>query len=184
MDLVRPREEHLPGYLDALDRGWSPDPGRPGHAHEERRRIGSDPQAYLVGLDDREALGEPITLPDGSTARRIPGIRRWLWDGDFCGSIGLRWQPGTTDLPPHCLGHIGYGVVPWKQRRGYATEALRQVLPLADAEGLAFVDISTDADNIASQRVIVANGGVLVEEFTKPEGHGGGPGLLYRIALS
>ena len=74
--------------------------------------------------------------------------------------------------------------MPWKQRRGYATEALRQMLPLADAEGLAFVDISTDADNIASQRVIEANGGVLVEQFTKPDVHGGGSGLLYRIALS
>ena len=70
---------------------------------------------------------------------RLPGYRRWLWDGEFCGSIDFRWQPGTTALPPHCLGHIGYGVVPWKQGRGYATRALSLLLPAARAEGLAFV---------------------------------------------
>jgi predicted acetyltransferase len=40
-----------------------------------------------------------------------------MWDGDFAGAINLRWQPGTAELPPHCLGHIGYGVVPWKRGR-------------------------------------------------------------------
>jgi predicted acetyltransferase len=110
-------------------------------------------------------------------------LRRWLWDGEFCGSISLRWQAGRSDLPPHCLGHIGYGVVPWKQRRGYATEALRQLLPLARSEGLPFVEVTTDPDNIASQRVIEANAGVLVEHFAKPDAQGGGVGLRYRITL-
>jgi len=123
-------------------------------------------------------------LPDGSKASRLPGYRRWLWDGEFCGSIGLRWQRGTTDLPPHCLSHIGYAVVPWKQQRGYATLALGQLLPEARAEGLAFVEIATDPTNIASQRVIEANGGVLFERFTKPAQFGGVEGLRYRIALS
>jgi predicted acetyltransferase len=98
MQLVRPRQEHLPGYLDTLDRGWSPDPVRRGHADAERRRIESDATTYLARMDDREALGAPITLPDGSSARRIPSIRRWLWDGKLCGTISLRWQPGTTAL--------------------------------------------------------------------------------------
>ena len=48
-----------------------------------------------------------------------------MWDGEFCGSIGFRWQPGTTDLPRHVLGHIGYSVVPWKRRLGYATRGAR-----------------------------------------------------------
>jgi len=134
-------------------------------------------------MENREAKGPPVTLPDGSTADRVPGFKRWLWDGEFCGSIGLRWQPGTTALPPHCLGHIGYAVVPWKQRLGYAKSALRLILPEAKAIGLAYVDIITDPDNIASQRVITANGGVLVERFTKPPQFGNKPGLRFRIAL-
>jgi predicted acetyltransferase len=106
-----------------------------------------------------------------------------MWDGGFCGSINLRWQDGTPELPPYCLGHIGYAVVPWKQRRGYATEALRQVLPLAREVGLPYVEITTNPDNVASQRVIEANGGVLVERFAQPATSGGGAGLRYRVAL-
>jgi predicted acetyltransferase len=106
-----------------------------------------------------------------------------MWDGEFCGSIGLRWQLGTASLPPHCLGHIGYAVVPWKQGRGYAKAALAQLLPEAKSIGLPFVEITTDPENIASQRIILANGGVLVEKFTKPPQSGSKPGLRYRISL-
>jgi predicted acetyltransferase len=184
MTLVWPTQQYLPGYIAALERGWSPDTTRgAAAAAEELERIAADSAAFLASLVDREAKGAPILLPDGSRVARLPGYRRWLWDGEFCGSIGLRWQAGTEALPPHCLGHIGYAVVPWKQRRGYATSALRQLLPEARAEGLSYVEITTDPDNLASQRVIEANGGTLFERFTKPGPYGGKPGLRYRIPL-
>jgi predicted acetyltransferase len=90
--------------------------------------------------------------------------------------------PGTNDLPRHVLGHIGFSVVPWKRRRGYATRALALLLPDARKEGLAFVELTTDISNVASQRVILANGGQLIEHFTKPAAYGG-EGFRYRIDL-
>lgn len=74
--------------------------------------------------------------------------------------------------------------MPWKRRLGYATEALRAILPLAREIGLPFVEITTDVTNEGSQRVILANGGVLVEHFTKPASHGGSAGLRYIVQLS
>lgn len=184
MVLVTPAKAHLASYEAALARGWSADNERgKAAAHEELARLRSNPAAFLESMDDREARGGPVTLPDGSVVPRLPGYRRWLWDGEFCGSIGFRWQPGTTALPPHCLGHIGYAVVPWKQRLGYATLALRLLLPEAKRQGLPFVEITTDPDNLASQKVIAANGGVLVERFVKPAPFGSRPGLRFRIAL-
>jgi len=184
MQLIRPDEAHLPSYVDALTRGWSPDNERGlAAAAEQLGRIEADSSGFLAGLDDRESKGPPIKLPDGSAADRLPGYQRWMWDGGFAGSIGFRWRPGTTDLPPHCLGHIGYGVVPWKRRRGYATRALALLLPLAKQEGLPFVEITTDVDNVASQRVILANGGVLAEKFNKPAAFGSKPSFRYRINL-
>ncbi|MFU8814757.1 MAG: GNAT family N-acetyltransferase [Pseudomonadales bacterium] len=182
MNLLQPAEDHLDGYLAALRRGWSANTmATPDLIREELERIEADPVGVLAAMDDREAKGPPIRLPDGTLAKRLPGFRRWLWDGEFCGSIGLRWQPGTTDLPPHCLGHIGYAVVPWKRGRGYATTALRLLLPEAWSLGLPFVELTTDRDNLPSQRVIEANAGVLVERFTLPTEFGATPSLRYRI---
>jgi len=184
MKLVWPSREYLPSYVAALKRGWSPDNIRGGvAAQEELERIATNPDTFLASLIDKEGAGSPIKLPDGTTVPRLPGYRRWLWDGEFCGSIGLRWQRGTEALPPHCLGHIGYAVVPWKQRRGYATRALREVLQDAKTEGLRYVVITTTPDNVASQRVIQANGGVLVEEFITPPALGGQRALRYRVNL-
>ena len=184
MNLVRPTEEHLAGYIDALRRGWSADTQRPAAAVEELVRIEADPAMFLAEQSDPDGLGPPVMLPDGSTVPRLPSYRRWMWDGEFCGSISLRWQPGTTELPPHCLGHIGYSVVPWKQRRGYATRALGLILPLARDRGLPFVEVTTDLDNLPSQRVILQNGGQLFERFEKPAVHGSAPALRFRIQLS
>ncbi|WP_246216042.1 GNAT family N-acetyltransferase [Microvirga makkahensis] len=73
----------------------------------------------------------------------------------------LRFRPGTEELPPYTLGHIGYSVVSWKPRRGYATAALGLLLPIAQEEGLERVLITCKETNVASRRVIEANGGVL-----------------------
>jgi predicted acetyltransferase len=183
MELVWPARQYLPGYVAALERGWPADNLR-GElaAREELKRIAADADAFLASLVDREAAGDPIALPDGGTARRLPGYRRWMWDGEFCGSIGFRWQPGTEALPPHCLGHIGYSVVPWKQRRGYATRALRGMLRGAGAEGLRYVEI-TAPDGVASRRVVESAGGVLVEEFVTPAALGGKHELRYRVRV-
>ena len=185
MQLIRPSRAHLASYVAALARGWSADNVRgAAAAAEELERIRADADEFLAALEDREGKGAPVSLPDGTLVPRLPGFRRWMWDGEFAGSIGFRWQPGTTALPPHCLGHIGYAVVPWKQRMGYATLALGLLLPEARAVGLPFVEITTDPGNLASQRVIEANGGELLEHFVKPAQFGGAPGLRYRIHLS
>jgi predicted acetyltransferase len=184
MKLVWPAREYLAGYRDALERGWSADNVRgKAAADEEIEKIALDADAFLASLVDREAKGESVKMPDGSEVARLPGYRRWLWDGEFCGAIGFRWQRGTEALPPHCLGHIGYAVVPWKRQRGYATEALRQLLPDARAEGLRYVEIVTNLDNAASQRVAEANGGTLHERFVKPAQFGNTPALRFRITL-
>ena len=184
LQLLVPDLAHLDGYADALRRGWSPDNTRPVEApREELARIAVDPVTFVASLDDPEAKAGPVTLPDGTTVARLPGYRRWMWDGAFCGSIGFRWQMGTAALPAHVLGHIGYAVVPWKRQRGYATSALGLLLKEIVRHGLPYVELTTDPDNLPSQKVITANGGVLAERFTNVAAHGGTETLRFRILL-
>lgn len=181
--LLKPSRAELPEYKVALERGWSADNVRLADAaREELEKIAADADAFLAGLDDPDAKGDPIRLPDGSTVKRLPGFRRWMWDGAFVGSIGFRWQKGTSALPPYVLGHIGYAVVPWKRSRGYATKALKLMLPEAKALGLDYVELTTDTENVVSQKVITACGGRMIERFAKVS-YGGTEGLRFRIDL-
>lgn len=159
--LVTPSLERLPSYAAALATGWSPNNVRNVSA-EELERIGSDPVQFIAGFKQQ---GGTIALPDGRVVPKLPSRTRWMWDGEFCGQISLRWQPGSDTLPPYVLGHIGYAVVPWKRGRGYATEALRLMLDEAREVGLNRLELTTEPDNAASRRAIEANGGELVEEF-------------------
>jgi predicted acetyltransferase len=184
IELVAPTLDRLPQFADALRRGWSPDSVRGRVAADEAlAAIEADAAGFIARQTDPDAKGSPVTLPDGTTVARLPGRHFWIWDGEFCGALGLRWQNGSAALPAHVLGHVGYSVVPWKQGRGCATAALRAVLPHARALGLPCVEITTDPDNLASQKVITANGGVLIESFTKPAEFGNAPGLRFRIPL-
>jgi predicted acetyltransferase len=183
MELVVPSAAYLEGYLDALRLGWSPRTTDPDFWKAELDRYDAEPETFLDVFVDTDPAGRTITLPDGTERPRIPGETRWMWDGEFCGSINIRWVPGTAELPEHVLGHIGYAVVPWKQRRGYATAALLGMLDVAREVGLPHVEITTQPDNVASQKVILACGGEALGEFVEPAGYGGHIGLKYRIDL-
>jgi predicted acetyltransferase len=185
VQLVVPTEQYLPSYAAALRRGWSPNNERGlAAALEELEQIEANPAAFVASLDDREGKGAPVKMPDGSVVPRLPGFRRWLWDGEVAGSIGFRRQRGTVELPPYCLGHIGYSVVPWKQRQGYATSAVLSVLEDARKLKLPYVEITTDPENLPSQKVILAAGGKLHEQFNTPPQFGSKPCLRFRIALA
>lgn len=184
MKLLIPSIDGIPAYVSALKKGWSPDNLRPEAADEQIAAISKDAASFVSKLDDPTAKAGPLTLPDGSQVPRLPSIRRWIWDNEFCGHISLRWKPGTEELPPTCSGHIGYAVVPWRRGEGLASAALVAILPEAKAVGLKYVEITTNPDNSASIRVIEKAGGVMVRTYSADKALGGHETVEYKIPLT
>jgi len=93
----------------------------------------------------------------------------WLYDGEtIVGAVNFRHD--LNDQLQQVGGHIGYGIRPSARNKGYATEGLRQALEVARKRGLASVLITCSADNTASGRVILTNGGQEIESYIKEDG--------------
>lgn len=60
-------------------------------------------------------------------------------------------------------GNIGYGIAPAFRGKGYGKELLRLLLNEAKGMGIDKVLVTILLDNIASQAVAIANGGVVTE---------------------
>jgi RimJ/RimL family protein N-acetyltransferase len=90
--------------------------------------------------------------------------------GLVVGGVGFHGPPEAGEV------EIGYGIVPTRQGRGYATEAVITLVSLAlTMPEVAAVVASTDADNVASQRVLEKAGFKLVD---RSDGH------RYRVGRS
>lgn len=93
---------------------------------------------------------------------RVPQTYYFLWDDDeIVGVFKLRHQL-TDELRQRC-GHVGYSIHPNLRGRGYATAGLSRLIK--EARRIVREDallLFTEATNVASQRVIVANGGVCI----------------------
>jgi predicted acetyltransferase len=60
-------------------------------------------------------------------------------------------------------GHIGYEVRPSCRMRGVAKEMLYQLLQTARAKEIGSLLLTCAPDNLASNKTIIANGGVLAK---------------------
>lgn len=86
-------------------------------------------------------------------------------DGKMVGVIDLRHH---IDHPVLSVwgGHIGYSVRASEQRKGYGTEMLRLLLPIAAKRGLKRVLVTCDDGNVGSEKIIRHNGGVYEKSVT------------------
>ncbi len=79
-------------------------------------------------------------------------------DRQIVGRLSLRHR--LNDILGKIGGHIGYGVIPNCRLQGYATEMLKQALPICLSLGIDKVLITCDIDNLGSQKVIESCGGI------------------------
>lgn len=86
----------------------------------------------------------------------------WIQDDDYLGRLAIRHR--LTSHLRQVGGHIGYDVRPSARRRGHATAMLRAALPMAYGLGIESALVTCDVDNVASRKVIEANGGIFEDQ--------------------
>jgi len=138
------------------------------------------------------AFGRPLTvdqyieLTEKHAQRKdlppgwVPYATFWLVnDGVFIGELHFRYV--LTDYLRNYGGHIGYTIRPSERRKGYGKQLLAMALPKIKSLGYSRVLITCDETNIASQKIIEANGGI----FQQANAQGGDMPLklLYWIDL-
>ena len=184
LQLLVPALAQLDAYADALRRGWSPDNVRLAEAaREELELIAEDRAAFVAMLDDREAKAAPSPCP---TARRCRACRA---TGAGCGTANSAARSAFAGSPaPRPCRPIAWAIsatascpgssaaaTPRGRWRCCCRKRARRASPMSSS--------TTDPDNLPSQKVITANGGVLVKRFRKEPAYGEAEALLFRIPL-
>lgn len=90
-------------------------------------------------------------------------------DRKILGAISIRHKLNDSLLKTG--GHIGYGIRPSERKKGYATMMLAHALKRVKELSVEKVLITCDKDNIASEKVIINNGGVFKDEVTEDDGN-------------
>jgi predicted acetyltransferase len=118
-------------------------------------------------LDFLEEKSQPETCPEGLVPDSTYLCLR-MHDDCLIGMVNIRHR--LNDYLLNFGGHVGYSVHPAHRGQGYGKQQLRLALDKCRVLGLSRVLLTCNESNEASRSVIRANGGVLEDVRTNPDG--------------
>jgi predicted acetyltransferase len=146
-ELVRPAPRYEASYSEAAAESFEASHGRAPTDSELVMQVRA-----TRAFDDNFA---ELALPD-----QVPSSTFWLVDGDqYLGRVDIRHRLNKSLT--WYGGHIGFEIRLSARRKGYGRLALQLGLAECRRLGLHRVLVTCDATNVASRRIIEANGGIL-----------------------
>ncbi len=177
LELVAPQLRHIDEVLRSCQHPLTIRQS-PGEAALTRQKL-------VDFLDIAPAGRQPADLSRGW----VPAYHFWMQLASPLHLITSSLNHTTTSVPPITIagglglrignnpeielysGNIGYHVYPPARGRHYAERACRLVMPLAKRHGLDHLWITTNPDNIPSQRTCQRLGAELIDTVTIPKDH-------------
>ncbi len=149
MNFWRPHEDLVSSYFEFID-----------EMKEARERIW-DGMIPRPGESASDFVQRKLTADVSPEPGLVPETIYWacLEDLIVVGRIALRHV--LNDELREFGGHIGYEVRPRYRRQGFATEMLRQLFQTPKAQEIGKLLVTCAPDNLASNKTILSNGGVL-----------------------
>lgn len=163
MELVEPSVLYKESFIEAMGEYQAQETGDRRRSYDlEMAELHYGFPSYVSRLLE-ESKGKH--LPAGF----VPQTTYWMVDGEeFIGRVSIRHSL-TKDLMK-VGGHIGFDIRPSKRKMGNGKKILELALPLAKYFDLEKVLITCNENNIASKKIIEANGGVLENIVKQPGG--------------
>lgn len=135
---------------------------------EEHFKFGEkviDGAALLDELDYEEWLDRVNSNWNEETLRRDGVLSHTFFiirknDNRIIGIVDMRLEL-KNEITRRYGGHVGYSVRPSERKKGYATKILNMAKDYLYNLGITCIMVSCYSDNIASEKVILKNGGVL-----------------------
>ncbi|MCA9883578.1 MAG: GNAT family N-acetyltransferase [Anaerolineaceae bacterium] len=148
--LALPSTQYKSSFIDAVHefikedrwRGWKPS------------LLRSEFESYVENV---------LLMETDPPAGFVPQTTYWMIaDDQYVGRTSIRHHLNAS--LETFGGHIGYEVRPSMRRMGYGTLMCRLVIVEARKLGIDRILITCDDDNIGSQKIIEANGGILQDK--------------------
>ncbi|OWV88229.1 acetyltransferase [Rhizobium sp. N122] len=140
---------------------------------------GFAPQNLRLVPDSAIAPPEVLEMLAGIAAQIGAEFTPSAWmiveEGEIVGLCSIIRAPEDGEI------HIGYGIAPSRERRGYVTRAIAELLEWARKDPrVSRISADTGVENIASQRVLAHNGFIRTGERIDPED---GPVICWQASI-
>lgn len=160
MNIIRPSTIYKEEYLEYLNEVIS---------NDELKKIGDAGLKKTETFEEMVIRTEKIRYKENLIGMMKPTSVFWILEnGKIIGSMNLREE--LSEFTYYTIGNVGYYIRPSFRNKGYASSALAFAKEYYKSIGKKKILLICTSNNIASEKVILKNGGKLELEMNAFDG--------------